>query len=64
MIHDDDVISIGLYNKGLIYLIIPIADEDTIVVPPLQVSRSVSSETTPIATPTGICNEQSTRGLF
>ena len=32
-----DVICAGLYNKGLIYLIIPISDRDTIVVPPLQV---------------------------
>ena len=26
----------GLYNKGLVYLIIPIEDENIIVVPPLQ----------------------------
>lgn len=31
----------GLYKKGLIYLIIPIADQDTIVVPPLQVCSPV-----------------------
>ncbi|CAI8043415.1 Protein FAM91A1 [Geodia barretti] len=32
---DRDLI-LRLYNKGLIYLIIPIGDNDTIVVPPLQ----------------------------
>ena len=36
-----DVIPTGLYNRGLIYLIIPIADQDTIVVPPLQVVLSI-----------------------
>jgi hypothetical protein len=33
----DRELILRLYNKGLIYLIIPIADQDTIVVPPLQV---------------------------